>query len=185
MMLKGIIGALWTFALIPRFVPSRVHLMWLIPLLTLFLIVLLSPSVLCAHFVIRLFAEGDTILACLYAFLLVPGILLGLLMMGISVLAGTREPWWKQEKSAALPSRVLSSPTDGVQKLTYLHHRRVIDEIGFFRCKFLTQNETVIYGYAHLDRQGQRRQIRPQADPHAAPAEQGPQAPRSGRGNAC
>ena len=73
MMLKGVIGALWTFSLIPRFVPSRVHRMWLIPLLTIFLIVLLSPLVLCAHFVIRLFADGDTILACLYAFLLVPG----------------------------------------------------------------------------------------------------------------
>jgi hypothetical protein len=30
-------------------------------------------------------------------------------------------------------------------------------------------------------RQGKGRQLRPQADPHAAPAERGPQAPRSGR----
>jgi len=76
-------------------------MIWLIPLLFIFLTVLLSPSVLCTHFVIRLFDEGDIIFACLYALLLVPGILLGLLMMGISVLAGTREPWWKQEKSAS------------------------------------------------------------------------------------
>jgi hypothetical protein len=110
MMLKGVIGALWTFALIPKFVPSRVHLIWLMPLLTLFFIVLLSPSVLCAHFVIRLFVEGDTILACLYSLLLVPGILLGLLMMGISVLAGTREPWWKQEKSASAAKQNLVIP---------------------------------------------------------------------------
>jgi len=30
-------------------------------------------------------------------------------------------------------------------------------------------------------RQGERRQIRPQADPHPTPAERGPQAPRSWR----
>jgi hypothetical protein len=107
MMLKGVIGSLWTFSLIPKFVPSRVHLIWLIPLLMLFLIMLMSPSVLCAYFIIRLFAEGNIILACLYSFLLVPGIFLGLLMMGISALAGTREPWWKQEKSASAAKQSL------------------------------------------------------------------------------
>src|SRR5271170_6896448 len=47
----------------------------------------------------------------------------------------------------------------------YLHHRRAVDRIGLFRCRFLMHNESMIYGYARVstaaqDETGQVRQLK-------------------------
>jgi hypothetical protein len=90
-MLTGVVGSLWIFVAIPKLFPSRIHLVWLIPLITLFMILFLSPSILCGYFIFRLFLIGDFLAAVVYFLLLIPGFLLGLVLMGVSVLAGIRE----------------------------------------------------------------------------------------------
>jgi hypothetical protein len=49
-------------------------------------------------------------------------------------------------------------------KLRYLHQNQGVETIELFRCRFLMQNETMIYGYARVstaaqDESGQVRQL--------------------------
>src|SRR6516165_5933426 len=51
------------------------------------------------------------------------------------------------------------------QKSRYLHNNRTVEKIGLFRCRFLMQNETMIYGYARVstaaqDESGQVKQLK-------------------------
>jgi hypothetical protein len=90
-MLKGVAGTLWILVTIPRQLPTRLHRIWLIPAVGVFIILLLSPSLLCLYFVGLLFYTGDFVSAIVYSILLLPAISLALVLIGISALTGITE----------------------------------------------------------------------------------------------
>ena len=90
-MLTGVVGSLWMFAAIRKRIPSQLHLFWFIPLSVLAVLAILSPSILCGYFVHGLFASRDFVPALIYCVLLVPSVALSLVLMGLSVLAGSGE----------------------------------------------------------------------------------------------
>lgn len=89
--LTGFVGSAWMILSVRRHLPSKLHLIWFIPLTLLLFIVLLSPSGLCAYFVIGLFETGDLWPAIVYSVMLLPSLTLAIVLAGICVVAGVRE----------------------------------------------------------------------------------------------
>lgn len=89
--LTGFVGNVWMILSVHRYLPSKWHLIWFIPLTLLLLIVLLSPSGLCAYFVKGLFEAGDLWPAIVYFAMLFPSLGLAIVLAGISVITGVRE----------------------------------------------------------------------------------------------
>lgn len=90
-MLTGVVGSLWMFASIRKHIPSQLHLFWFIPLGFLVVLAILSPSILCGYFIRGLFLSKDLVPALIYCVLLVPSVALSLILMALSVLAGSGE----------------------------------------------------------------------------------------------
>jgi hypothetical protein len=111
-MLKGIIGVLWIFVAIPAYLPSKWHLLWVLPLAVLFSVVLLSPFILCVHFVFLLYSLGDLLPAIIYSFLLVPSIGLAVILIGLSLVAGVQDHWFGAVHLSGLSVHSSASPPD-------------------------------------------------------------------------
>jgi hypothetical protein len=90
-LLTGVLGSLWMFVSIRRHFPSKLHLIWFIPLIFTLVAVIVSPSVLCGYFVRELFVLGDVLPALVYLGLLIPSVALSLVLIGTSVIEGIRE----------------------------------------------------------------------------------------------
>jgi len=90
-LLTGIVGSLWMFDSIRQNFPSKLHLVWYIPLTGLLVLVIASPSFLCGYFVRELFVLHDLVPAVAYSAMLIPSIALSLVLTGISTLTGMRE----------------------------------------------------------------------------------------------
>jgi hypothetical protein len=67
------------------------HLLWFAPVIAFILLVILSPSLLCGYFVHRLFALKDFVPAVAYLVMLIPSLLLALVLIAFSVVAGFSE----------------------------------------------------------------------------------------------
>jgi len=106
-MLTGIVGSLWMLVSIPRYIPSRLHLFWFLPLCFLVILAILSPSLLCGYFVFKLFILRDFVPASIYCALIVPSVVLSLLLIGFSVVAGAGELPPKQEPAKRIAARGL------------------------------------------------------------------------------
>jgi len=94
-MLTGILGSLWMVLNVRKHFPSKLHLIWFLPLVVLFLAVILSPSILCAYFVWGLFVLKDFAPAFIYSAFLVPSIALSMVLIALSVVAALPETWMK------------------------------------------------------------------------------------------
>lgn len=92
-MLTGIVGSLWMVVAVRKHFPSRLHLIWFLPFALLLLTIILSPSILCAYFVRELFMLGDFAPALTYSVLLAPSMLLSIVLIALSVVAGLPETW--------------------------------------------------------------------------------------------
>jgi len=90
-MLTGVVGSLWMFASIRKYIPSKLHLFWFIPLGFLVALAILSPAILCGYFMRGLFLSKDFVPALIYCVLLVPSVALALVLIALSVLAGSGE----------------------------------------------------------------------------------------------
>jgi hypothetical protein len=90
-MLTGAVGSLWLFVAIFKHFPSKLHLLWFAPLGLLALLVVFSPSALCAYFVRELFVLADWVPAIVYSVLLIPSFALAVVLIGLSVVAAMRE----------------------------------------------------------------------------------------------
>lgn len=90
-LLTGVMGSLWMFFSIPRHIPSRLHLLWLLPVGLVLLVAIFSPSVLCAYFVFELFAARDFVPAVAYSVFLLPSAALAMVLIGISIAASLSE----------------------------------------------------------------------------------------------
>jgi hypothetical protein len=95
-MLSGVTSILWIFIAIPAYLPNKLHLLWLLPFALLFILVLLSPSILCVYFVFELFRTGDLLFAIFYTLCLIPSIGLAVILIGLSLLAGFQD-WFEAE----------------------------------------------------------------------------------------
>ncbi len=89
--LAGVVGSLWMIFSIRRHLPSKLHLIWFLPLTLLLVFVLFSPAVLCGYFVKDLFVAGDFAPATIYSFMLPPSVALAVALLSISVISGMRE----------------------------------------------------------------------------------------------
>jgi len=95
-MLTGVLGTLWMFVSIRKHFPSRLHLLWFLPLGFLFFLVMLSPSILCGYFVCELFISRDFYPALVYSSLLIPSLALSLILMAFSIFAGMSSADWER-----------------------------------------------------------------------------------------
>lgn len=96
-MLTGVVGSLWMLVSIHRHLPSKLHLVWVLPVGLLILVVLFSPSVLCGYFIIQLFVLRDLVPAITYSVFLLPSVALAIVLIGISIVAGLPETWAETE----------------------------------------------------------------------------------------
>ena len=91
LMLTGVLGSLWMVISIRTHFPSRWHLVWFIPVGSLLISIMFSPSVLCAYFVTQLFILGDLVPAIMYSMLLLPSVALAFVLIGVSALGSMGE----------------------------------------------------------------------------------------------
>jgi hypothetical protein len=90
-LLSGTTAYVWMFFALPRHLPSRLHLIWMLPLIVVLGAAMLSPTFLCAYFVRHLYALHDFVPAITYSALLIPSLALAISLLGVSALAGVRE----------------------------------------------------------------------------------------------
>jgi uncharacterized membrane protein len=89
--LKGPLGHLWIALRIKEFYKSTWNYLWYLPLLTVVLIIFMSPLLVCSFFVRQFFRSGNFVLGFLYGGLLIPYLAFFILLVCTAAILGMGE----------------------------------------------------------------------------------------------
>jgi hypothetical protein len=89
--LDGAIGHIWIILRIRQFFKSKLNLIWYMPAVTLFLVVMASPVLICIYFIVQLFAAKSIVLGIIYSLLFIPYSALFLLLIATASILGMGE----------------------------------------------------------------------------------------------
>ena len=71
-LLNGALGHMWIILRISKYFKSRANYLWYAPALILFLMIMISPLLLCVYFIVQLFIAKSIVLGIIYSVLFIP-----------------------------------------------------------------------------------------------------------------